>query len=501
MTDWKEQLLHKVKATHKRHVLLLDEDFLLEYPTVKRLVQSVFTIVPCAAPLQVRIQFELCFDELEKRFLFVLPAGYCPLPDLEQRAYALEITLNDFFPLFDRALLIGRDEVLLDFLSAQKVYERQSKIKTLDWIKKAALDMGSEQETNGVLRGTTALEVALEKLEGAKTDETSAEFWFDTVQTLAEIRQTMLAHSYPQLEERLTKNITRLNDKFQQFIADKYETLHTRSWIQKPFTVSRVLDHLNVLNCAKTALIVLDGMNFWQWELISEMLLEQKIDIETSATFAFIPSITAFSRQSLLSGGKPNLTQDNSKESQLFRDYWLRNGKQAHQIQYAKFGVNTSILIENLSNSVSVLGLVCNDLDDIMHGTTLGDRQLYNSTRQWLIKSKFTVLIEHLMAAGFTCFITTDHGSLEVKGSGILKQNDKVGVYSRSKRHLNFANKVLLDRFTSQLEASRFGATDLSIYLKDESAFAPENVTLVTHGGSHFWEVLIPFIKIKNEQA
>jgi len=501
MTDWKEQLLHKVKATHKRHLLLCDEDFLLEYPSVNRMVQEVFTIVRCETPIQVRIEFELRFDDPAHRYIFLVPPEYRPLPDMEQRSYFLKITLNDLFPLFDRASLIGRDEELLDFISAQKVYDKQNKVRTIDWIEKFTPAKDAKKERQSAARATTALEALLSRMEEAKTEDSLPEFWFDTVQSLAEIRHNLFAHSFPQLEERFGKAVLRLNRIFQQFLVEKYGTLHTRSGVQKPYTVGRILDHLEAQSAGKTALIVLDGMSFWQWEIIEGMLSSQKTQLETGATFAFIPSITAFSRQSLLRGAYPDLTQDNSKESQLFKEYWLGKGKQAHQIQYVKFGVSAPFQVENLSNSVDMLALVCNDLDDIMHGSTLGDRQLFHSTWQWVQKSHFPDLVDHLLAKGFTCYITTDHGNVEAQGNGLLQQKDKVGVYSRSKRHLNFANKILLDRFKSQQEMSRFGENELSIYIKDLTAFGSVNATLVTHGGSHIWEVLIPFIKISHEQA
>ena len=126
MSDWKEQLLNKVTATHKRHVLLCDEDFLLSYPSITRNVQAYFTLVNCETNLQVRIQFELRQAQPDVRLLFVVPSGYQPLPDIALRAYFLKLNLSDLFPMFDRATLIGLDEPILDALSAQKVYEKQS---------------------------------------------------------------------------------------------------------------------------------------------------------------------------------------------------------------------------------------------------------------------------------------------------------------------------------------------------------------------------------------
>jgi len=499
MADWKQQLLNKITATHKRHVLARDEDFLLEYPTVRAMIQSNFNVLRCETHLQVRIRLELHHDENEGRLLLIVPNDYLPMPDLEIRTHFLQINLSDLFPMLDRASLIGQEESLLDAISAQKYYEKQNKEKTLLLIEKAAETNATENERKGLARAYSAIETTLDRIESENLEERQPDFWLETVQSLGEIYHTLFEHHFTQTEARFENIVSRLNTGFQQFLEQKYEGLFTRSGVLKPYTVGKVLDHLGALNQSKVALIVIDGMSFWQWEMIATILAEEKMKLETDATFAFIPSITAFSRQSLFRGGKPDLSQDNSKEGTLFKDYWLRNGKQAHQIQYSKFGVNNQFVVEKLSLSVETLALVCNDLDDIMHGTTLGNRQLYSSTKQWLKQSQFPEMLKKLLNLGFTCIVTTDHGNVETQGNGQLRPNDKVGVSSRSKRHINFANSVLMDRFKTQQDMSRFGETGLSLFLKDNTAFAPKNTTIVTHGGSHLWEVIIPFIKIGHE--
>jgi hypothetical protein len=40
------------------------------------------------------------------------------------------------------------------------------------------------------------------------------------------------------------------------------------------------------------------------------------------------------------------------------------------------------------------------------------------------------------------------------------------------------------------------GNKGLSLYLKKQEAFTTENSQVITHGGSHLWEVIVPFISI-----
>lgn len=41
------------------------------------------------------------------------------------------------------------------------------------------------------------------------------------------------------------------------------------------------------------------------------------------------------------------------------------------------------------------------------------------------------------------------------------------------------------------------GVRENSVYLKNEEAFSDQDVNIVTHGGSHLWEVLIPFGEVQ----
>ena len=63
-------------------------------------------------------------------------------------------------------------------------------------------------------------------------------------------------------------------------------------------------------------------MNFWQWEIIAGKLKEHGLEFKTHSTLAYLPSITAWSRQAIFKGDKPDLTKDNSKESDYFLQYW-----------------------------------------------------------------------------------------------------------------------------------------------------------------------------------
>jgi len=320
--------------------------------------------------------------------------------------------------------------------------------------------------------------------------------WFKIIQVLANAKLKYLRSANDGLRDCYTKIENSFNTRFQRFIDNTYGSLFSLSGVRTPVVVSRILEHINAKPSKKKALMVIDGMSFWQWNLLSKRLSDEGINCSTNASLAFIPTITAWSRQAIFKGDKPDLFEDNSKEAKLFEAYWLDHGVSSYQIDFRKFSVNKPLTVSSISNDTTVLGLVCNDLDDIMHGSILGASQLKTSTEQWIDKSRIVRSILDLGAIGFQVYITADHGNIEANGLKNLTMKDKVGSLSRGKRHLYFLNETLLENFLQQNSGLEIGRKGLSIYLKKQEAFTNENRQVITHGGSHLWEVIVPFISI-----
>lgn len=336
----------------------------------------------------------------------------------------------------------------------------------------------------------------LDYLEKVENELENYEQWFKLIYVLSKAMLLSFETDKVELKERFAEISDAVNAKFQNFIESKYETLFSLSGIKKPIVVSRILEHIKFNSSPKKALFVIDGMNYWQWLIIEERLKKEGVSVKSGVTCAFIPSITAWSRQVIFKGAKPDLAADNSKEEKLFRQYWENNGISDFQIDFIKKGMVGDSTGLNPSHSNKILGIVTNDLDDLMHGTVIGNIQLKQNTELWLDKSNFIEVIKQLKESSYTIFITADHGSIETKGVKNFKLRDKIGSISRSKRHIHFSNESMLANFQEQNRTLDFGVFGLSAYLKNNEAFTTEDVSVVTHGGSHFWEVLVPFIEI-----
>ncbi|MBP8669687.1 MAG: BREX-3 system phosphatase PglZ [Bacteroidia bacterium] len=326
--------------------------------------------------------------------------------------------------------------------------------------------------------------------------EDIADQWFKIIQIMANAKLKYLLSENEELKGNYQRIENSFNIRFQRFVDNTYGSLFSLSGVRKPVVVSRILEHINAKPAKKKALLVIDGMNYWQWNILGKALANADINFTSNASLAFIPTITAWSRQAIFKGDKPDLSADNSKEAKLFETYWLNQGVPSFQIDFKKFSVNDPIAIESITPDTTILGLVCNDLDDIMHGSILGNGQLKTSTEQWIVKSKIVNTISALKAKGFQVYITADHGNIEATGLKNLTLKDKLGALSRGKRHLHFTNETLLDSFMELNTNIEVGKKGLSLYLKKQEAFTTENSQVITHGGSHLWEVIVPFISI-----
>lgn len=321
--------------------------------------------------------------------------------------------------------------------------------------------------------------------------------WDSAIVPISEvIKKSLKYHLFDEIE----KYIQKLNDRFQDHIDKNYkENILPSSSIKRPKVVSKVLDHIsqNIGAKDKVALIVIDGMAYWQWLMLKEQLTENGIEVEQSLTYSWLPSITQLSRQAIFRGGTPksNYRQSPSNESRLWKEYWENKNIPEPQIKYKHGSYNF-----DLTGIEIRLGFVDTVLDERMH--SCGTYQnLFSITNNWIKRGKLLGLVNKLKRKEFKIYVTTDHGNIQAKGWRNLKQIETFGANrsgSRSKRHLEYyVNENLADKFIEKNPelSDRIKKDQETLYLTDDSAFTNKN-TMVTHGGSHFLEVLIPFIRI-----
>lgn len=315
--------------------------------------------------------------------------------------------------------------------------------------------------------------------------------WLDLSSTIGEAYELALSSHQQNKIDSLNKTLEKLNIRFQDFLDRCYWQMFTLAGTRRPLVVTRVLDYLRAQPEEKKALVVVDGMNVWQLQQVASVLAKNGLAMKTNAIFSYLPSITAWSRQALFRGSKPDLNVGTEVEQTVFSEYWKARGYVENQICYIRF---SRFNIPDPSSIVhaDIAGLVCTDLDDLMHAALLGNSQLYTDTETWIKESGIVTLIMMLKTEGFRCYITSDHGNIEAKGIGNLPMNTRCLSNSRSKRHIEFATSDLAEAFIKNNQHFKAACRNSVVYLRDTSAFTNEPL-VVTHGGSHLLEMLVPF--------
>jgi hypothetical protein len=264
----------------------------------------------------------------------------------------------------------------------------------------------------------------------------------------------------------------------------------------------------------RVALLVMDGMSLADWLLIRDHWLAQQPGwlFEEHLLLAQVPSVTAVSRQALVSGLRPadftdSLTH-NRHESTHWENFWTRKGLPTSACGYGRLSFNSDTLLpaQATSSRVHILCLINNDIDEMLHGASLGAANVQASLRVWLEQrfSDFFESVHTLLKQGFSVYLTSDHGHVEARGVG--QPTEGLAVETRSKRARiyrdeNTAVAVQRDYPDTILWHDR-GLLPHDVWVlmaKGRTAFASKNEVVVTHGGLTLDEMVVPLVQIKQK--
>jgi len=147
-----------------------------------------------------------------------------------------------------------------------------------------------------------------------------------------------------------------------------------------------------------------------------------------------------------------------------------------------------------------VAGLVVNQVDDIMHGMQLGTPGMHQQVKLWAEQGNLPRLLIKFHRAGFSTFITADHGNIAAKGVGKPEQGDLVE--ERGKRALQFSQPAFLTQAQQQYPTAiawRSDALPEAVHVllaEGLTAFHTPDEELVCHGGISLEEVIVPFVQV-----
>lgn len=322
---------------------------------------------------------------------------------------------------------------------------------------------------------------------------------WDKVETIKDVSKCLCEAFQHDSSDQIANEIAVINHHFQNYLDERYGTLKSANSLARPRIVSKILPFLDKKyeRTDRVALVVVDGMSYWQYLILRPELERLGMALNDGFTFSWLPSITQLSRQAIFRGGIPNeaYSQNPTCEAKLWKDFWQSGSREYkkmldEEIVYYYKGLPILDIFPNR------LALVNVELDEYMHVSSHYS-DLYSVTQNW--SRRFANTIDELHRHGYHIYMTSDHGSILAQPWRSLKQDEKNVVLktSRGSRHLIFEKPEYLDIFLNEhpelKQYLRIGAK-YAIW-KNNQCF--RNDSEITHGGSHFMEVIVPFIEIE----
>lgn len=304
-----------------------------------------------------------------------------------------------------------------------------------------------------------------------------------------------------------------VEDAFGKWMMKRYGSLHNLPYHNQPVMVHQIARFLAVEKTRKKldkiALLVLDGLAFDQWLLLKKSL--ESCDgfwrFQEATAFAWVPTLTSVSRQSIFAAEPPMYFPDSLSTTSKERTHWLRFWED-HDVSPACVELVTNIdgpndpgLEKALGNHrLSVLGVVWNKVDDIMHGMQMQTAGMHDQVRLWASQGHLQHVLTRLHGEGFTIYITADHGNVTAAGIG----NPREGVMAETKgrRARVYDRNEFLDdvarKFPNSLRWPNYGLPPGQLVLLPEGlkAFTDAGDEVVSHGGIALEEVMVPFVAI-----
>lgn len=471
MDNFKTKILSFLFGRH-RLCVVKDTDGFLCRKDVQEWLLDANVVFGQGSQFQLRLMFELKYKtDTDCKYCFIAEDNFQILPDIRQCSNFVTLNLSDFFPAYHKPTVASAS---LDVI--QKLYDRVQ-VKTLNKTETKTLIAQLEEQRD-------PMDAILKKLSWIAGD--------DLEEKLVELNECIVESLEKDGFGKIEKEIDRINSEWQKGIEERYFGKIPSSFLSAPSYVGNVLNHIqaNYKN-DKVALVVVDGMSFWQY-LTLKKSLPSALKIQDSHIYSWIPSITMLSRQAIFRGGVPirDYKQNPQNEEKLWFNYWKGHGFRDDEIGY-----EFNVLGESCGTSKR-LAYVTVKLDEKMHASE-NYRDLYSLTKNWA--SSFVNDIERLINNGYKVFLTTDHGNVEAKGWRRLTPQEKVYLYgdeSRGKRHLIYDDANGMDELYNQMDHDNVWRYEDWIVWRNRESFSSKGYQEITHGGCHFLEVLVPFIKI-----
>ena len=338
--------------------------------------------------------------------------------------------------------------------------------------------------------------------------------WIAFALKWAELSSLVHCGNNAEHQTRLKEIGDALNTTFSGWLVDHYSSL-----INLPPTNPAMLHHvprrlardIEDSSNSRAALIVVDGLALNQWMTIRQLLQKQDANLvmRESATFAWIPTLTSVSRQSIFSGKPPlyfpsSINSTNSEEK-LWKQFWEGRGLSRLDVAYQR-GLGDGDAFSVLDAAIhpgktKVVGLVVDKVDKIMHGMQLGSAGMHNQIKQWCQGGFLAALVGQLLERGYDVWLTADHGNIQCDGKG--RPSEGVIAGTRGERVRVYPTPELRSQvaeafpFAHEWQPVGLPAEYFPLVASGRNAFVTPGEAIVSHGGVAIEEVIVPLVKFE----
>lgn len=348
--------------------------------------------------------------------------------------------------------------------------------------------------------------------------------WVETAWRWAEwgaLRWTLGSRALETKSGAIASLEKRVDDSFARWMLSHYASLHNVSYLPLPVMVHQVPRYLahgwmsasrGGAAAKRVALLVMDGLGLSQWAPLRAQLSGRNHRVSEHAIFAWVPTLTSVSRQSIFAGEPPFFFSGSlgttHKEEAHWRRFWEDRDAGRAEVAYLcqKSQEPDDRLLARVKETASqprcrVLGIVVGVIDAMMHGAATGAEGFHAQVRHWAETGAFQHLVETLLGLGYEVVITADHGNVEAIGFG--KPNVGAVADGRGERVHVFADDIIREKVQAQYPDTiawpQIALPDdyRPLIASERGAFLTEGSRNVSHGGIALEELFVPFITVR----
>ena len=451
---------------------------------------------------------EAFFAFLQERWpLFLSRLGSAHQVREDSPEYGLKYPGPDRLPFDHQDIKVYIDNLFLEG-KLTPVEAKGIEVDAGSWVRSGIATSGVDDDDLRISRLFGLVEKELPTAEARYSD------WTAFALKWAELSSLVHCGNSTEYQTRLREIGDALNTTFAAWLADHYSSL-----INLPPTNPAMLHHvprrlardIEDSGSSRAALIVVDGLALDQWVTIRQLLQKQDANLvmRESATFAWIPTLTSVSRQSIFSGKPPlyfpsSINSTNSEEK-LWKQFWEGHGLSRLDVAYQR-GLGDGDAVGVLDSAIhpgktKVVGLVVDKVDKIMHGMQLGSAGMHNQIKQWCHAGFLSAMVGQLLDYGYEVWLTADHGNIQCEGKGRPSEGviaetrgERVRVYPTPELRAQVAGAF---PFAHEWQPVGLPADYFPLVAGGRDAFVNPGDAIVGHGGVAIEEVIVPLVKFE----